>query len=263
MIKTVKKIIAGSILIILLLLFYQSVSFAQDAVLDYAFQEEKYREIKSEFEKAKSQYLKHKSVSSEKEALDKTKSFLIQRNSVMNAYFLALIQKLNSTPNISSQAKDENIQKIQTEIKYLEEHVKKYIQAESLSQAFAASVEFEEKKPQWAKLNKETISLILIVKTNNANNRLSQLNKELKPLAKKIDNKILNDWLTESESLNNQIKTKIEAAKLALETIKNGKDRELEENYYLVSSEIDAAREIIKRGINYQKALISQIEGNL
>lgn len=95
---------------------------SQQAYQDYLFQSDTYRQKYSEFQVAKNEYLKFKTLAAETSALEKTKAMLAQRDQLLRAYLLLLNERLNEDAGLTGATKGQYQTMIANEVKFLESH---------------------------------------------------------------------------------------------------------------------------------------------
>lgn len=89
---------------------------------DYLFQFDSYRQKYSEFQVAKNEYAKFKTLTAQSTALDKTKAMLSQRDQLLHSYLTLLAEKLAEEQGLPSSTKQTYITLIANELKFLETH---------------------------------------------------------------------------------------------------------------------------------------------
>lgn len=92
------------------------------AYQDYLYQFDQYRQRNAEFEIAKNEYLKFKTLTSENDALEKTRALLTQRAQLLRAYLLLLNEKLNESVHMIPTDKQVYQTMINNEVSFLDSH---------------------------------------------------------------------------------------------------------------------------------------------
>jgi hypothetical protein len=110
---------------------------------DYLYQFDLYRQTNTNFQVAKNEYVKFKSLSAQADALTKTKVMLIQRDKLLRSYLSLLNEKLNEDQGLTVSTKQLYQTLIKNEITFLDAHVGKIPSAGSLSDATLVSGELE------------------------------------------------------------------------------------------------------------------------
>ena len=113
-------------LAILVLFFFvltgTALASSEQAYKDYLFQFDQYRAKETDFRVAKTEYQKFRSLNSEAAALEKTKTFLGQRNQLLRAYLSVLNEKLNEDRGLNGSEKLLYQRLIQNEVVFLDGH---------------------------------------------------------------------------------------------------------------------------------------------
>lgn len=95
---------------------------SQQAYQDYLYQFDVYRQNYTDFKVAKNEYEKFKSLTSQSDALDKTRIMLSQRDQLLRAYLLLLNEKLNEDQGLESSQKQLYRTLLNNEIIFLNNH---------------------------------------------------------------------------------------------------------------------------------------------
>jgi hypothetical protein len=116
---------------------------SQTAYKDYLFQNDTYRQKYSEFSVAKTEYEKFKSLTSQTDALEKTKSMLQSRDQLLRSYLYVLNEKLNEDTGLSTTSKATYQGLIKNEVTFLENHTLLIPSIGSLGDADTVSKQLE------------------------------------------------------------------------------------------------------------------------
>lgn len=141
-----KLFIIPALLVIfgLSILLPQSVSATSaQAYQDYLYQNDLYRQSYTNFQVAKNEYEKFKSLSAQTDAIDKTKSMLTARNSLLRSYLMLLQEKLAEDQGLPAATKQLYQTLIQNEIIFLDKHSLRLPAAASLRDLADVSEELE------------------------------------------------------------------------------------------------------------------------
>jgi len=92
------------------------------AYQDYLYQFDVYRQRYADFQVAKNEYLKFKTLTSENDALEKTRVLLTQRAQLLRAYLLLLNEKLNESEHMTATDKQVYQTLINNEVSFLDNH---------------------------------------------------------------------------------------------------------------------------------------------
>jgi hypothetical protein len=108
---------------------------------NYIFQFDLYRQKYSEFQVAKNEYAKFKTLTAQATALEKTKSMLAQRDQLLHAYLTLLAEKLAEEQGLPSTTKQLYVTLIGNELKFLETHAQTIPSIATLDDATKVSEE--------------------------------------------------------------------------------------------------------------------------
>lgn len=95
---------------------------SERAYQDYLYQFDVYRQRYSEFQIAKNEYLKFKTLTSQAAAVEKTRLMLAQRAQFLRAYLLLLKEKINETPTMAGPERQTYLTLIDNEVSFLDNH---------------------------------------------------------------------------------------------------------------------------------------------
>lgn len=116
----------------------------EQAYGDYLYQFDQYRRTYTDFQVAKNEYKKFKTLTSETTALDKTKTMLWQRDQLYRAYLLVLLEKVNGPDSgLQSNIVDQYRRIITSEIAFLESHGSRISSLGSIEDAVTLSKQLE------------------------------------------------------------------------------------------------------------------------
>lgn len=116
---------------------------SEQAYKDYQYQFDLYRQAYTDFQVAKNEYQKFKSLQSQTTALDKTKVMMAQRDQLLRAYLLLLNEKLNETTAMSPTERQQYQTIIRNEVTFLENHAQLIPSIGSLDDAVTVSKQLE------------------------------------------------------------------------------------------------------------------------
>lgn len=116
---------------------------SQQAYQDYLYQFDLYRQTNTDFQVAKNEYLKFKSLTSQATALDKTKLMLSQRDELLRAYLFLLNEKLNEDRGLAATEKQLYQSLITNEVTFLNAHKDRMASIGSLEDTVTVSRELE------------------------------------------------------------------------------------------------------------------------
>ncbi len=135
------------VLLILLFVLTSLRNFAyassDTAYQDYLYQFDLYRQTYTDFQVAKNEYQKFKSLESQTAALDKTRIMLVQRDNLLRAYLLLLNEKLNENRGMGASEKQLYQTLIRNEVTFLQNHAQLVPSLGSLADASSVSQQLE------------------------------------------------------------------------------------------------------------------------
>lgn len=133
--------------LILATVFLASATFvfatSAQARQDYLYQFDLYRQRYTDFQVAKNEYEKFNTLTSQTTALQKTKAMLGQRDQLLHAYLLLLLEKLNEESGLSATTKQLYRSLIASELTFLEGHAQLIPSIGSIEDAVQVSSELE------------------------------------------------------------------------------------------------------------------------
>lgn len=124
-------------------LFPKVLASSDQAYSDYIYQSDIYRNNYSEFQIAKNEYLKFRTLTSQTTALEKTKIMLAQRDNMLQSYLSLLKEKLNEDTGLNGPDKNQYQSILQNEITFLTKHTSLLPSIGSLDDASKVSNELE------------------------------------------------------------------------------------------------------------------------
>ena len=134
----------------LLLVFAFFFSFASVALAasdqayqDYIFQFDRYRETYADFRIAKNEYEKYGTLTSQTTALEKTRTMMTQRDSLLRSYLLLLDENLNEDTGLGTTERNLYQTILRNEITFLESHSNLVAAIGSLKDADTVSKQLE------------------------------------------------------------------------------------------------------------------------
>src|SRR3972149_6420904 len=114
--------ILSLVLLVLALAARATGATSSQAYQDYLYQFEVYRQKYSDFQVAKNEYEKFKSLASQTAALEKTKIMLSQRDQLLRAYLFLLNERLNEDQGLNVPEKQQYQTLIKNEVTFLDGH---------------------------------------------------------------------------------------------------------------------------------------------
>ena len=220
------------------------------ALSDYQFQLQKYREAHQNYLSTKNAFLTFQTLNSRTEAINQTKALLHQRAEALKSYLFALRITLLNTPAISSSKSSQLAGELSAAEKNLKGLQDKIPSINSLEEISQNSLEFETSFPQTQLLAYQTLFAILSGEQDSAASGLTKQSDLLKSFASQADQNELNlsqinQWLTDTESTLEQNQATSTDAEELLTKIRPTKSSRLtnQRNFAKILNLFDASRE--------------------
>lgn len=200
-------------LLIIIFLFglFNTPVLALQELDDYHFQQEKYRQVYTQYSNSKDKYLKYQTLNAKKEAENATQEVLISRASVLKTYFLLLSKRLNTTPGIEKNNQDNFNNLLNAKLSWLSDHEKVLTSLDTpeLTPLFSLSQAVEATEVEARRLSFQVEGLIYLGKVKKFENNLKNFNQKLKS-TQGADSTVLKQWFNQVEekftSLDEEIK---------------------------------------------------------
>jgi len=236
--------------------------FAQRQVQDYTYQYEKYRTNYDEYTVAKNEFLKQKTLTSQKDALDKTKVIITQRAQTLRVYLMALKYSLNTTAGIANEDKIRLSANLDEEIGWLQNHIDDItgMNNPTLTDLFEISSRLERKKNQYIILSHETVAHILIGRLRQLNQEYSATNSVLQPLVDKYKNSFIKNWYDQSVDMTFRCDQSITNALAIAEELKKANDENAaSKSLVSIKNELGNGKQLLKDGVGYQQEILKEL----
>lgn len=162
-------------------------SYSQ-AYSDYTYAYNQYRSSHDAYLISKSTFATYRTLTAQTDAIDKLRTVLQNRNTLMSVYYDLLQEKMADVPTIDSQSKGTFFNVKESEKKWLNEQKIKIDAAASLEDLNKISGEFEGRYPQMDTETKQAVGSILIAKITGYTNRWDKLSTDLSNELKVIGN---------------------------------------------------------------------------
>ncbi|NMB56844.1 hypothetical protein GYA19_02800 [Candidatus Beckwithbacteria bacterium] len=258
------------ITIFISLFFLNSTHFiyAQREVEDYNYQYEKYREAYKDFEVARSDFVKHQTLTSQNELIEQLRRVLIQRAQVMRTYFLALKYKLNTTAGVANSEKAELGASLDDHIGWLQNNMDTIedLPSPTLSDLFEYSKRLEKQDADYLILGYTSLATILSGKMRNLHQQLLNVNSNLKSYVDSSNIKFLTNWWKEADDSILKARNKLTNAETLINEELAGNTSN-ENKVVTILSEIqvilkDSQTDLLN-GSKYQKEIINEMGKSL
>lgn len=176
------------------------------AIADYRFALQKYREAHKDYLAAKNSYFSFNTLNSRTEAIDKTKALLTQRDEMMRTYMFALRMSVLENPGIDDEVKRELDKDIIEQETFLMRHRAKVPAISGLDEVESASAEFAESFPAMQVLAYVTLQNLMLGDQVFVTEVLKEQHGNLSELMKEASSSDFNltqanQWLEDTESV--------------------------------------------------------------
>lgn len=260
----VRSICALFALLILCLQFPSTIhASSQQAYQDYLYQFDQYRIKNNEFQVAKNEFLKFKTLNSESTALTKTRAMISQRDQLLRAYLLLLTEKLNEVPELPPSYKYLYQSLLNSEITFLEAQSKL---AESIGSIDDATNVSKQLESHYAILHASIRQAIIGISLG----RLGYLSKRYDTaladsqalvninrgnfIPSKQDT--LDRWVLRISNTRSLYQQKIDAIQAASGAFKGADIRDQDKSFSLIQAQIAEARQYLQQGSSFMRELL-------
>jgi hypothetical protein len=253
-------IITALLVMFLYSVFHVPTVFASSlqAHQDYLFQYDTYRTAFTNFQVAKNEYIKFKSLTAQTDALDKTKLMLVQRDKLLRSYLSLLNEKLNEDQGLSGSTKQLYQTLIKNEITFLDGHANKLPSVGSLSDAITVSGELD----SHYKILQISIRQILIglslgqlsILANSYDKTLLDIQKIIStygntfPASKQ---ETINRWVLQIKSKRSLYQQKYDALTQGNSQLTANDMQDLDQKYALLTKQAGEARQYLAEGSSF------------
>ncbi len=175
------------------------------ALSDYDFMLQKYRQAHTDYLSAKNTYLTFKTLNAQTEATDKTKILLIARDDVLRTYLFALRITLRNTLGVDPEEQATLSNKLEKQEQFLVNHKDTIPPITGLNEISTASLAMETKYPEIQTLGYQTLYAIIVGQQTSASKTLlDQLDKltnlTSEATSSDFDTAKANQWLTDTKN---------------------------------------------------------------
>ncbi len=248
--------------ILLSLIIFSIPVYAQRQVQDYTFQYEKYRTSYDEYTVAKNEFLKQKTLTSQNDALAKTKQILSQRGVTLRTYLMALKYTLNTTSAIPNEDKSRLSAELDKEIGWLQNHIDDLsgMTNPTLTGLFEIASRLERKQTDYIALSHETVAHILVGRVRQTNQEFSATNAILQPLVDTYKNTFIRNWYDQAVDMSFRTDQSItNALAVAKELSQEGDENQAVEKLATVKTELGVGKQNLKNGVNFQNEILKEL----
>ena len=197
----------------------------EQAIADYQFQLQKYREAHQEYLASKNSFLSFKTLNSRTKAINNTKQLLTQRDETIRSYLLALRVQIINSPGIIASQKDQLLNQIAAQEQFVTTHKQQVPSISDIETIKSVSENLEDRYPQIQTVAFQGLSTILVGEQNQSETELLRLAENLETLAQDAtDNEInkprVNQWLKDTRSSIEQNQLLYQDQQVELERIR-------------------------------------------
>lgn len=254
-----RKLLPIVVLFLLLALpFGVVVASSQQAYQDYLYQFDLYRQKYSDFQVAKNEYQKFKSLTSQTQALEATKIMLAQRDQLLHAYLVNLGEKVTEEQGLSAVNKNLYRSLIQSELTFLEHHAQLIPSINSIDDAISISQELESHYQVLQTSMHQIIADISLAKLGtiaqyfDQNVRVAQtlVNTNATTFAPGKVNTI-NRWLLQIQNKRSLYQQKVDDANQAITALTSTDPNDLDQKFNDILRQIGDAKQYLSDGISF------------
>lgn len=245
-------------LIIFLVFAIPAFATYEEAYQGYLVQFDLYRQTYSDFQVAKNEYLKFKTLTSEATALEKTKAMIIQRDRLLRAYIMVLYDKVgDANSGLTPITRDQYQKILGNEVAFLEAHVQTIASVASLEDAEQVSRELESHYTVLQTSIRQILTglslgqLAILAKFYDALVTDAQsLVTQYSSLFTTQKQETINRWVLQIVNKRNFYQQKVDAISLQNATLNPNDLEELDVQYNTMIRAISEARQYLIEGIS-------------
>lgn len=234
----------------------QETSYDQ-AISDYQFSLQKYRDSHQQYLVAKNTYLTFLTLNSKTEAITTTKNLLIARTTVLRTHLFALRINLRQTPNVTNTATLEK--RLATEEAYLANHEQQLQTIVSLEDTTRLSQELENKYPSLQLLAYQALYAILQGQQTDISLTLTSVTNNLNALP--VNLPIASQWLTDTLTVLDNHRTSLADTQKLLDKFTAQKSSLLtnQRNFAKILNQLDGGRDQLLQASGYLTEFINLV----
>ena len=258
--------ILSLVLLVLALAARATGATSSQAYQDYLYQFEVYRQKYSDFQVAKNEYEKFKSLASQTAALEKTKIMLSQRDQLLRAYLFLLNERLNEDQGLNVPEKQQYQTLIKNEVTFLDGHSALVPSIGSLPDAVKVSEELQSHYNVLSRSMRQTIVAISL-------GQLSVLSKQYDTALQKAQDIITNRrvvfspqkqanldrWLLQIQNKRSLYQQKINAVSSANTTMKPGDVALLDRQFTRLMADLSESKQYMVEGAAFMEELVNSL----
>lgn len=234
---------------------------------NYLQQFDQYRTIYNDFQIARNEYLKFKSLSSETVALQKTKEMMSQRALLLKTYFLLLNEKIAESPSFTDQERDFYTSSIKTANEFLDTHIEFIHSVQSIKDAIQASDRLESQYSVLQTVMRQATLTLNIARLRQQvtvyNERMSEAKilieqaKQELPIEQHL---ILDRWFAQIGNKRTLYQQKEDQIMQNITAMKGKNTDELNKVYTQTLTSISEAQQELKEGTSFMNELANAMK---
>lgn len=237
------------------------------AYQDYLYQFDLYRQKYADFQVAKNEYQKFKSLTAQQQLLDNTKAMLAQRDQLLRAYLLFLNEKLNEDQGLSPTSKQLYQTLIANEVKFLNENAALVPSISSLDDAITISGKLESHYQVLQTTIRQIITAVALGKLmvlsrqfdTNAQTAQTLVNTNTSVFsAEKIAT--MNRWLLQITNKKTLYQQKIDEINSLNTSLTTADASELDRKFSDITKKVGEARQYLLEGTSYLGELGTELK---
>ncbi|MBI5449556.1 hypothetical protein HY948_04560 [Candidatus Gottesmanbacteria bacterium] len=249
-----------------LLLALPAHATSQQAYQDYLYQFDLYRQTNTDFQVAKNEYLKFKSLTSQATALIKTKTMLAQRNELLRAYLFLLNEKLNEDRGLAGTEKQLYQTLIANEVTFLDAHKDRMSSIGSIDDTVTVSRELESHYMiLYASMRQTVIGImmgdlaVLTQRFDTAHSAAQSLVNISRGTFTPQKQATLDRWLLQIANKRSLYQQKIETIRSTNNQLKGNYQEEIDRNFQTMQKDAAEAKQYLSEGTSNLMELMNAV----
>lgn len=240
---------------------------SETAYADYLFQFDQYRQNYTDFQIARNEYLKFKSLASETAAIEKTQEMMASRAQLLRAYLLLLNEKLKETTTLSESERDFYFDSIQTENSFLENHAVFVNSIDTIDDLVKASKQLEDRYKVLQSTMRQTVLMLnlarlrilsdeYVSRLQDAKNLVDEAKKELNS----EQTATLDRWLLQIGNKRTLYLQKQDQIVQGITGLKGSNTQQLDKQYQETTKKLTEAHQELKAGTAFMAELANAMK---
>ncbi len=264
-----RPVFTAAIVFFLLFSLFSSpvIASSQQAYQDYLYQLDVYRQTYTDFQVAKNEYEKFKTLTSESTALAKTIAMLNQRDMMLRAYLLLLNEKLNEDRGLTPTEKQLYQTMLTSELTFLKNHTDKIPSIGSIQDASTVSRELESHYVVLYASLRRTIAGIMLGNLAVASRSFDATVASAKAIMfanrgvfSNDKQAILDRWMLQIDAKRNLYQQKINAITTAAAKLSGNSIDDIDRTFLAVSKDAGEAKQYLTEATSYVGELVSAMK---